>query len=106
MSGIYSQQEFSAKLKEAAVRGQIRGILSGAEVLSSACSGELECGERVCEQTLVMDGESTVTYSTERVSLVSPRFSRKETCTCPGEHCTQTLTVFCISVTAASVKFK
>ncbi|XP_033996219.1 protocadherin Fat 3 [Trematomus bernacchii] len=87
MSGIYSQQEFSAKLKEAAVRGQIRGILSGAEVLSSACSGELECGERVCEQTLVMDGESTVTYSTERVSLVSPRFSRKETCTCPGGTC-------------------
>ncbi|KAI4814272.1 hypothetical protein KUCAC02_003474, partial [Chaenocephalus aceratus] len=87
MSGIYSQQEFSAKLEEAAVRGQIRGILSGAEVVSSACSGELECGERLCEQTLVMDGESTVTYSTERVSLVSPRFSRKETCTCPGGTC-------------------
>nr|XP_033954155.1 protocadherin Fat 3 [Pseudochaenichthys georgianus] len=87
MSGIYSQQEFSAKLEEAAVRGQIRGILSGAEVVSSACSGELECGERLCEQTLVMDVESTVTYSTERVSLVSPRFSRKETCTCPGGTC-------------------
>ncbi|KAK5858538.1 hypothetical protein PBY51_002671 [Eleginops maclovinus] len=87
MRGIYSQQEFSAKLEEAAVRGQIRGILAGAEVVSSACSGELECGDRVCEQTLVMDGDSTVTYSTERVSLVSQRFSRKETCTCPGGKC-------------------
>lgn len=86
MGGFYSQQELSAKVEEAAERGQIRGVLAGAVVVSSACSGELECGDRVCEQTLLMDVGSPVTYSTERVSLVSPGFRRKETCTCPGEH--------------------
>uniref|UniRef100_A0A4W6FXB1 FAT atypical cadherin 3 n=1 Tax=Lates calcarifer TaxID=8187 RepID=A0A4W6FXB1_LATCA len=88
VSGFYSQQELSAKLEEAAARGQIRGVLAGAVVVSSACSGELDCGDRVCEQTLVMEGGSPITYSTERVSFVSPRFSRTDTCTCPGEHCT------------------
>ncbi|KAF1378536.1 hypothetical protein PFLUV_G00191580 [Perca fluviatilis] len=87
MGGIYSQQELSAKLEEAAVRGQIRGVLAGAVVMSSACSGELDCGNRVCEKTLEMEGDSPVTYSTERVSLVSPRFSPTETCTCPGGTC-------------------
>ncbi|XP_037604589.1 protocadherin Fat 3 [Sebastes umbrosus] len=87
MGGIYSQQELAAKLGEAAARGQIRGVLAGAVAVSSACSGELECGDRVCEQMLVMEGDSLVTYSTERVSLVSPRFSRTEACICPGGTC-------------------
>uniref|UniRef100_A0A3B4ZIB6 Protocadherin Fat 3-like n=1 Tax=Stegastes partitus TaxID=144197 RepID=A0A3B4ZIB6_9TELE len=87
VGGFYSPQELSAKLEEAAGRGQIRGVLAGAVVVSSACSGELECGDRVCEIILVMEGGSPVTYSTERVSLVSPRFSRTETCTCPGGTC-------------------
>uniref|UniRef100_A0A4W6FZ14 FAT atypical cadherin 3 n=1 Tax=Lates calcarifer TaxID=8187 RepID=A0A4W6FZ14_LATCA len=87
VSGFYSQQELSAKLEEAAARGQIRGVLAGAVVVSSACSGELDCGDRVCEQTLVMEGGSPITYSTERVSFVSPRFSRTDTCTCPGGTC-------------------
>uniref|UniRef100_A0A3Q1F4D5 FAT atypical cadherin 3b n=1 Tax=Acanthochromis polyacanthus TaxID=80966 RepID=A0A3Q1F4D5_9TELE len=87
VGGFYSPQELSAKLEEAAGRGQIRGVLSGAVVVSSACSGELDCGDRVCEILLVMDGGSPVTYSTERVSLVSLKFSRTETCTCPGGTC-------------------
>ncbi|XP_076607153.1 protocadherin Fat 3 [Chaetodon auriga] len=87
MGGFYSQKELSAKLQEAAERGQIRGVLAGAVVVNSACSGELECGDRVCEQTLVMEGDSPVTYSTERISLVSPRFSPTEICTCPGGTC-------------------
>lgn len=86
MGGFYSREELSAKLEEAGARGQIRGVLAGAVVVSSACSGELECGDQVCEKQLVMEGDSPVTYSTERVSLVSPRFSRTEICTCPGEH--------------------
>lgn len=85
VGGFYSQQELSAKLEEAATRGQIRGVLAGALVVSSACSGELECSDRmVCEQMLLMEAGSSVTYSTERVSLVSPRFTTTETCTCPG----------------------
>lgn len=86
IGGFYSQQELSAKLEEASERGLIRGVLAGAVVVSSTCSGALECGDRlVCEQTLVIDGGSPVTYSTERVSLVSPLFSTTETCTCLGK---------------------
>lgn len=91
MGGFYSQQELSAKLEEAAARGQVRGILAGAVVVSSVCSGELDCGDRVCEKTLVVEGDSPVTYSTERVGLVTPNFSYAETCTCPGEHQTHVL---------------
>ncbi|XP_070699525.1 protocadherin Fat 3 [Pempheris klunzingeri] len=87
MGGFYSPQELSAKLEEAAARGQVRGVLASAAVVSSACSGDLDCGDSVCEQTLVMEGGSLVTYSTERVSFVSPSFSRTETCTCPGGTC-------------------
>uniref|UniRef100_A0A8C2Z7U2 FAT atypical cadherin 3 n=1 Tax=Cyclopterus lumpus TaxID=8103 RepID=A0A8C2Z7U2_CYCLU len=90
MGGIYSQQELSAKLEEAAARGHIRGVLAGAVVVSNTCSGELECGDKVCEQRLVMEGDSPFTYSTERVSLVSPRFTACYVCasfqtggTCP-----------------------
>ena len=92
MGGFYSPQELTAKLDEAAARGQMRGVLTGATLVGNACSGKLDCGERVCENTLMMEGGSLVNYSTERVSLVSPRFSRTETCICPGEHCTQVST--------------
>lgn len=85
MEGFYSQQELVAKLEEAAARGQMRGVLAGAAVVGSACSGKLDCGERVCESTLVTERGLPVTYSTERISLVLPRFRRQETCTCPGE---------------------
>ncbi|KAM6907626.1 protocadherin Fat 3 [Xenentodon cancila] len=87
MRGFYSPRDLSAKLEQAAAWGQMRGILSGATVMSSACSGELDCGDRACESTMVMEGDSLVTYSTERVSLVSPRFGRTETCTCAGGMC-------------------
>ncbi|KAK7925919.1 hypothetical protein WMY93_008229 [Mugilogobius chulae] len=86
-SGFFSQPEMSVKLEEASLKGQIRGVLSGAVLLSNACSGDLDCGDKVCEPSLVMDGTSLVTYSTERISLVAPRFGRTETCTCPGGMC-------------------
>lgn len=86
MGGFYSPQELSTRLKQAVARGQIRGVLAGAAAVGNACSGELDCGDRVCENTMVMEGGSLVTYSTERVSLVSPRFSRVESCICAGEH--------------------
>uniref|UniRef100_A0A3B3IPN9 Uncharacterized protein n=1 Tax=Oryzias latipes TaxID=8090 RepID=A0A3B3IPN9_ORYLA len=78
---FYSKEELSAKLEQAAAKGQIGGAVVG-----STCSGKLNCGDKVCDITVVMEGGSLVTYSTERVSLVSPRFSRTETCICPGEH--------------------
>uniref|UniRef100_A0A3Q2ZKL7 FAT atypical cadherin 3b n=1 Tax=Kryptolebias marmoratus TaxID=37003 RepID=A0A3Q2ZKL7_KRYMA len=87
MEGFYSQQELLAKLEEAGARGQMRGLLAGAALVSSTCSGALDCGDRVCENALVMEGGLPVTYSTERISLVLPSFRRKETCTCPGGTC-------------------
>uniref|UniRef100_A0A672H9K0 FAT atypical cadherin 3b n=1 Tax=Salarias fasciatus TaxID=181472 RepID=A0A672H9K0_SALFA len=87
VGGFYSPLELSAKLEQAAARGLIRGVLAGAVAVSSACSGELECGDRVCENTLIMESGSPMTYSTDRVSLVLPRFGRTETCVCPGGTC-------------------
>lgn len=85
--GFYTQQELTAKLREAAERGLIRGVLAGAVAVASTCSGELECGDSlVCEQKLVMEEGSLLSYSTERVSLVSPLFTTTEACTCPGEN--------------------
>lgn len=97
MGGFYSQKELSAKLREAAALGQIRGVLAGAVVVSSACSGTLECGDGfVCERMLVLEGGSPVTYSTEGVSLVSPMFTPTETCTCLGKYLRLILLGICV----------
>lgn len=86
MGGFYSRRELTVKLEEAAERGLIRGVLAGAVAVGSTCSGELECGDSlVCEQNVAMEEGSLLTYSTERVSLVSPVFSTTEACVCPGE---------------------
>ncbi|KAL0994956.1 hypothetical protein UPYG_G00129920 [Umbra pygmaea] len=68
-------------------RDQTQGVLAGVEVLGLACSGELDCGDRVCEQALVVEGGTMLTYNTPAVSLLAPRYSRTETCTCPGGSC-------------------
>ncbi|XP_028323053.1 protocadherin Fat 3 [Gouania willdenowi] len=87
IDGFYTRQELSAMLEETAARGQIRGILASALVVESTCSGALDCGDQVCENTLSMEEGSVSTYSTERISLVSPRFGRTEICVCPGGTC-------------------
>lgn len=84
--GFYSQQELAAKLEEAAARGEMRGALAGAALISGTCSGKLDCGDMECKNTLVMEGGLPVTYNTERITLVLPRFGRTESCTCSGEH--------------------
>ncbi|MEQ2188629.1 hypothetical protein GOODEAATRI_016967, partial [Goodea atripinnis] len=84
MEGFYSKQELAGKLEEAAARGQMRGALAGTALVGSTCSGKLDCGDRVCKNILVMEGGLPVTYNTERISLVLPRFGRTETCTCPA----------------------
>ncbi|XP_077448375.1 protocadherin Fat 3 isoform X3 [Stigmatopora argus] len=85
MVGFYMPQELASKLQEA--RRQLRGVLAGATVMDGACSGELECGEKQCEQTLTLEAGSLLTYSTEKVSLVSLPFRRIESCTCPRGAC-------------------
>uniref|UniRef100_A0AAY5L2H7 FAT atypical cadherin 3b n=1 Tax=Esox lucius TaxID=8010 RepID=A0AAY5L2H7_ESOLU len=49
--------------------------------------GKIEGRESMCEQALVVEGGAMITYSTPTVSLVAPRYSRSETCTCPGGSC-------------------
>lgn len=92
MGGFYSQQELSDMLENAVTRGRVRGVLAGATVVDRTCSEELDCGDRVCERTVVMDGRSPVTYSTEKLSLVSLRFRHTDGCTCPGQFTTQSVT--------------
>uniref|UniRef100_A0A8C1V499 FAT atypical cadherin 3b n=1 Tax=Cyprinus carpio TaxID=7962 RepID=A0A8C1V499_CYPCA len=81
--GYMGPGELALKLEEA--KGFLKGALRVVSVLDQSCSEELECGERVCELTLSLDPIGLVPYTTSRVSFVSPRFSRKETCTCPGQ---------------------
>ncbi|XP_051540355.1 protocadherin Fat 3-like [Myxocyprinus asiaticus] len=87
--GYVGPGELALKFEEAKfLLGQALRVVS---VLDQSCSGELECGERVCELALILDPIGVVTYTTSRVSFVSPRFSRKETCTCPGGICPSSL---------------
>uniref|UniRef100_A0A673HL82 Protocadherin Fat 3-like n=1 Tax=Sinocyclocheilus rhinocerous TaxID=307959 RepID=A0A673HL82_9TELE len=87
--GYMGPGELALKLEEA--KGFLKGALRVVSVLDQSCSEELECGERVCEFTLSLDPIGLVTYTTSRVSFVSPRFSRKEMCTCPGGICPSSL---------------
>ncbi|ROL54390.1 Protocadherin Fat 3 [Anabarilius grahami] len=87
--GFVGPGELALKLEEA--KGFLKGALRVVNVLDQSCSGELECGERVCELTLSLDPIGLVTYTTSRLSFVSPRFSRKEMCTCPGGICPSSL---------------
>uniref|UniRef100_A0A671P273 Protocadherin Fat 3-like n=1 Tax=Sinocyclocheilus anshuiensis TaxID=1608454 RepID=A0A671P273_9TELE len=87
--GYMGPGELALKLEEA--KGFLKGVLRVVSVLDQSCSEELECGERVCELTLSLDPIGLVTFTTSRVSFVSPRFSRKETCTCPGGICPSSL---------------
>lgn len=64
--------------------GKLRGKLQLVEVLDQSCSGELDCGDGVCELSLKMELVDFITYCTSKVSFVLPRFKRAETCMCSG----------------------
>ncbi|XP_067113778.1 protocadherin Fat 3 [Osmerus mordax] len=85
--GFYSPEEVAQALRLARGRGALRGALVGAEVVGMGCSGELDCGEQLCEAKLVVEARPASPYNTDRLSLVTPRFTRTETCSCPGGAC-------------------
>ncbi|XP_066507712.1 protocadherin Fat 3 [Hoplias malabaricus] len=87
--GYVGPGELALRLGE--VREQLRGPLKMVDVVDQSCSGELDCGDRVCELSLSLESSGLVTYSTSRVSFVSPRFTRTESCTCPGGICPSSL---------------
>ncbi|KAK3521773.1 hypothetical protein QTP70_018306, partial [Hemibagrus guttatus] len=62
--------------------GKLREKLQLVEVLDQSCSGELDCGDGVCELSLKLELVDFITYCTSKVSFVVPRFRRAETCMC------------------------
>ncbi|XP_035391659.1 protocadherin Fat 3 [Electrophorus electricus] len=83
--GYVSPGELVLRLGEA--QGWLGGALLVVDVVDQSCSGELDCGESVCELSLRLESSSLVTYSTPRVSFASPHFSRTESCTCADGLC-------------------
>ncbi|XP_036379708.1 protocadherin Fat 3-like [Megalops cyprinoides] len=70
-------------------RRRLERLLRISAILDGSCSSS-ECQGQPCEQMVQLDPTTPVTYSTARVSFVSPRFSRTERCTCVGEDCPPT----------------
>lgn len=80
--GYLGPGELALRLGE--LREKLGGTLQLVEVLDQSCSGELDCGDSVCELSLKLEPVDLNTYGTSKVSFVLPRFRRTETCTCSG----------------------
>ncbi|XP_055370186.1 protocadherin Fat 3a isoform X5 [Betta splendens] len=82
--GYYKAAYLTQKLS--ASRRQLEEVLRVSAILDKNCSG-LECRGAQCEQSIILDSHSLATYSTPRVSFVSPRFHRTSRCTCNDASC-------------------
>ncbi|XP_060751945.1 protocadherin Fat 3 [Tachysurus vachellii] len=71
------------------LRENLGGTLKLAEVLDQSCSGELDCGDSVCELSLELKPADFITYCTSKMSFILPHFRRTETCTCSGRICSK-----------------
>lgn len=80
--GYYKAAYLTQKLS--ASRRQLEEVLKMSAILDKNCSG-LECRGVQCEQSITLDSHNLATYSTPRVSFVSPRFHRTSRCTCNGK---------------------
>lgn len=80
--GYYKAAYLTQKLS--ASRRQLEELLKVSAILDKNCSG-LECRGAQCEQSISLDSHNLATYSTPRVSFVSPRFHRTSHCTCNGK---------------------
>uniref|UniRef100_A0A8C4NQR0 FAT atypical cadherin 3a n=1 Tax=Dicentrarchus labrax TaxID=13489 RepID=A0A8C4NQR0_DICLA len=80
--GYYKAAYLTQKLS--ASRRQLEEVLRVSAILDKNCSG-LECRGAQCEQSIILDSHNLATYSTPRVSFVSPRFHRTSRCTCNGD---------------------
>ncbi|XP_058490764.1 protocadherin Fat 3a isoform X2 [Solea solea] len=82
--GYYKAAYLTQKLS--ASRRQLEEVLRVSAILDKNCSG-LECRGAQCEQSIILDSHNLATYSTPRVSFVSPRFQRTSRCTCNDATC-------------------
>uniref|UniRef100_A0A9J8BR52 FAT atypical cadherin 3a n=1 Tax=Cyprinus carpio carpio TaxID=630221 RepID=A0A9J8BR52_CYPCA len=79
--GFYKAALVTQKLSSA--RRQLDQVLRVSAVLDKNCSG-LDCREAQCEQTIILDSHSLLTYSSTKTSFVSPKFHRNTRCVCNG----------------------
>ncbi|XP_062417297.1 protocadherin Fat 3a [Pungitius pungitius] len=84
VGGYYKTAYLTQKLS--ASRRQLEEVLRVSAILDKNCSG-LECRGAQCEQSILLDSHSLATYSTPKVSFVSPRFHRTSHCTCNDANC-------------------
>uniref|UniRef100_A0A3Q2XS24 FAT atypical cadherin 3a n=1 Tax=Hippocampus comes TaxID=109280 RepID=A0A3Q2XS24_HIPCM len=82
--GYYKAAYLTQKLS--ASRRRLEEVLKVSAILDKNCSG-LDCRGAQCEQNIILDSHNLATYSTPRVSFVSPRFHRTSRCTCTGMRC-------------------
>ena len=54
-------------------------------VVQKLCAG-LDCPLRFCDEVVSLDRTSMSTYSTARLSFVTPRHQRAATCQCDGDY--------------------
>ncbi|XP_056135970.1 protocadherin Fat 1a [Lampris incognitus] len=58
-------------------------------VVKKLCAG-LDCPMRFCDEVITLDKTAMSTYSTARLSFVTPRHQRTATCQCEGGKCPMT----------------
>ncbi|KAI5099865.1 protocadherin Fat 3-like isoform X3 [Silurus meridionalis] len=83
--GYLAPGELALRLGE--LQEKLGGTLKLVDVLDQSCSGELDCGDSVCELSLKLEPDDLIIYDTTKVSFVLPYFRRTETCSCSGGNC-------------------
>ncbi|XP_061575005.1 protocadherin Fat 1a isoform X2 [Cololabis saira] len=85
-SPYQSQEVVFRKLNSsAAVIEEMTGVRI-VRVVQKLCAG-LDCPLHFCDEVISLDKTAMTTYSTARVSFVTPRHQRKATCQCDGGRC-------------------
>ncbi|XP_036372790.1 protocadherin Fat 1a isoform X3 [Megalops cyprinoides] len=69
----------------AAVMEEMTGVRI-VRVVRKLCAG-LDCPLRFCEEEVTLDRAAVSTYSTARLSFVTPRHQRSAVCLCKGDKC-------------------
>ncbi|KAF6720859.1 Protocadherin Fat 3 [Oryzias melastigma] len=82
--GYYKAAYLTQKLSTS--RQKLEEVLRVSAILDKNCSG-LECRDAQCEQSISLDSHNLQTYSTPRLSFVSPHFHRSLRCMCEDASC-------------------
>ncbi|XP_072119468.1 protocadherin Fat 3a isoform X1 [Mobula birostris] len=83
-SGFYKTAYLIQKLTNA--KREFENGLLISSIMDKSCPAE-DCQERNCEPIVSAEPQSTIAYSTARISFVSPRYYKSLTCACNGKLC-------------------